>query len=155
MEEIINTNISSDEASIEFDKNIFEPQHKSLYNKYEYQIASYINKSEAVKWWHRLGIKGTEYYVSGWKKDKIFPDFLVRIENEKGICKFQFVETKGDHLEGNKDTKYKQKVFEYLNDLAKKEFNAIGELKLVENRDELNFQMIFENSWESDIKKII
>ena len=45
--------------------------------------------------------------------------------------------------------------FEYLNDLAKKEFNAIGELKLIENRDELNFQMIFENSWESDIKKII
>ena len=39
--------------------------------------------------------------------------------------------------------------------LAKKEFNAIGELKLIENRDELNFQMIFENSWESDIKKII
>jgi len=155
MEEVINTTIGSDEASIIFDKNIFEPQYESLYNNYEYKVASYINKNEAVKWWHRLGVKGTEYYVSGWKRDKIFPDFLVRMENEEGICKFQFVETKGDHLEGNKDTKYKQKVFEYLNDLAKKEFNAVGELKLIENEDELNFQIIFEDSWESDIKNVI
>jgi len=155
MEEIINATVCGDESKIEFDKNIFEPQFKSFYNKYEYQVASYINKSDAVKWWHRLGVKGTEYYLSGWKKDKIFPDFLVRIENEDGVCKFQFVETKGDHLEGNKDTKYKQKVFEYINNLAKKEFNAIGELRLIKNKDELNFQMIFEDSWMEDIKKII
>ncbi len=155
MEEVINATVGGDESKIEFDKNIFEPQYKSLYNNYEYQVASYINKSEAVKWWHRLGVKGTEYSVAGWKRDKIFPDFLVRMENENGVCKFQFVETKGDHLEGNKDTKYKQKVFEYLNNLAKKEFSTIGELKLVENKDELNFQMIFEDSWKSDIKEII
>jgi len=37
--------------------------------------------------------------------------------------------------------------------LTKKEFNAVGELKLMENEDELNFQMIFEDSWESDIKE--
>ncbi len=66
--------------------------------------------------------------------------------NENGVCKFQFVETKGDHLEGNKDTKHKQKVFEYIDDLAKREFNLVGELKLIENKDKLNFQMIFENS---------
>jgi type III restriction enzyme len=77
------------------------------------------------------------------------------MENEEGICKFQFVETKGDHLEGNKDTEYKRKVFGYLNDLAKKEFNAVGELKLIENEDELNFQIIFEDRWESDIKNVI
>ena len=65
------------------------------------------------------------------------------------------METKGDHLEGNKDTKYKQKVFGYLNDLAKKEFNAVGELKLIENEDELNFQIIFEDRWDSDIKNVI
>jgi type III restriction enzyme len=155
MDEVINATVGSDESSIIFDKNIFEPQYKSLYNNYEYKVASYINKNEAVKWWHRLGVKGTEYYVSGWKRDKIFPDFLVRMENEDGVCKFQFLETKGDHLEGNKDTKYKQKVFEYLNDLAKKEFTAAGELKLIENEDELNFQIIFEDSWESDIKNVI
>jgi type III restriction enzyme len=152
MEEVINTTVGGNEAPIILDKNIFEPCYKSLYNGDEYKIASYINKSEAVKWWHRLGVKGTNYFVSGWKKDKIFPDFLVKMENENGISKFQFIETKGDHLEGNKDTKYKQKVFEYLNDLAKKEFHKVGELKLIENKDELNFQMIFEDSWESDIK---
>ena len=77
------------------------------------------------------GVKGTEYSVAGWKRDKIFPDFLVRMENENGVCKFQFVETKGDHLEGNKDTKYKQTVFDYLNSLAKKEFSIVGEFNLM------------------------
>ena len=154
MEEIINATVLSDEAPIILDKNIFEPQYKSLYNRYEYKIASYINKSEAVKWWHRLGVKGTEYSVSGWKRDKIFPDFLVKMENENGVCKFQFVETKGDHLEGNKDTEYKKEVFKYLNNLAKKEFNIIGELNLMENQDELNFKMVFKDSWESDIRGI-
>ena len=77
------------------------------------------------------------------------------MENENGVCKFQFVETKGDHLEGNKDTKYKQQVFDYLNSLAKKEFGIVGEFNLMENQDELNFQIILQDRWESDIKGII
>ncbi len=155
IEEEINVSIGGNESTINFDKNIFQPQYKSLYNDYEYQVASYVNKSEAIKWWHRLGVKGTEYYVSGWKRDKIFPDFLVKIENENGISKLQFIETKGNHLEGNKDTKYKQKVFDYLNSLAKKEIASIGELKLIKDQDELNFQMVFQDDWKTDIKKII
>ncbi|MBU6339178.1 MAG: DEAD/DEAH box helicase family protein [Rickettsiales bacterium] len=156
VEDLINVNIQSNESRIELEKNIFQPQYKSLYNNYEYQIASYINKSEAVKWWHRLGVKGTEYYVQGWKRDKIFPDFLIKLQNDdSGTARLQFIETKGDHLKGNLDTEYKKKVFDYLNDLAKKDIEAVGELKLVKDQDELNFQMIFEDEWQTQIRKII
>jgi len=156
MEDLINATIPSNESKIELEKNIFQPQYRSLYNNYEYQVASYINKSEAVKWWHRLGVKGTEYYVQGWKRDKIFPDFLIKIGNSKdGISKLQFVETKGDFLKNNPDTTYKQKVFDYLNELAKKDIDCVGELKLVKDQDELDFQMIFENEWQTNIKKLL
>lgn len=156
MKDEISVSVPNNEAPIStLDNNIFQPQYRSLYNNYEYKVASYINKGEAVKWWHRLGVKGTEYHVQGWKRDKIYPDFLIKISNENGQDKLQFIETKGEHLEGNSDTEYKQKVFEYLNSLANKEISSVGELKLIKNQDELNFKMIFEDNCENEIRSLI
>ena len=86
----------------------------------------------------------------------IFPDFLIRLENnENGISRLQFVETKGDQLKGNLDTEYKRKVFEYFNELSVKDIDEIGKLKLVKDQEELDFKMIFENEWQTQIRKII
>lgn len=153
----IDVAISSNESPINnLNKNIFQPQYKGLYDSgYEYKIATYINQSEAVKWWHRLGVKGTEYYVQGWKRDKIFPDFLVYLQNSKGKTTFQFIETKGDHLKGNPDTEYKEKVFEYINNLASKDIQNIGKFKLVAEQENIDFQMIFQEECDTKIRKIL
>jgi type III restriction enzyme len=83
-----------------YDKNLFQPPLNSQYNGLEKSVAGYINASEAVKWWHRLGTKGTEYYVQGWKKEKIYPDFLILKQNGQ----YYFLETKGKHLKDNDDS---------------------------------------------------
>lgn len=133
------------ETAIDWDKNIFQPQYKSNYNGLEFKVAAYINESEAVKWWHRLGVKGTEYALQGWKKDKIYPDFLIYREDGK----FYFCETKGNQLE-NPDSAYKLKVFKYLTTYANK---PVGEFKLMTKQKEISFDLVYENEWDSKLKE--
>ena len=155
MPEKMNIFAEQNEAPITFDKNIFQPQYRSSYNNYEHNVATYINRHEAIKWWHRLGVRGTEYHVQGWKRDKIYPDFLIRMQDDNGMMKFQFIETKGTHLTGNDDTHYKQKVFECLNNIAESNVAIIGDFTLLENQHALNFQMVFEDEWENRLNEIL
>lgn len=129
-----------------WDKNLFQPQYKSNYNGMEKDVAAYINASEAVKWWHRLGVKGTEYAVQGWKKDRIYPDFLMLKQDGQYV----FVETKGNQLD-NPDSLYKSKVFEYL---TKHHAQPVGEFKLVNADQELSFHLIYEDEWKEDLRRM-
>ncbi len=125
-----------------YDKNLFRPPLNSQYNGLERDVAGYINDSEAVKWWHRLGTKGTEYYVQGWKKEKIYPDFLILKQNGQ----YYFVETKGNHLD-NPDSAYKAKVLEYLSTLASKP--AVGEFCLrADHQKDISFDLIYADKWQ-------
>ena len=134
--------VSEDEAIL-WNKNLFQPQYKSNYNGLELNVASYIDHSKSIKWWHRLGVRGTEYHIQGWKKDKIYPDFLIFFQNNKYI----FLETKGNHLE-NSDSAYKQKVFEYFTKHANK---SIGEFKCLVDGEEIKFDLIYENEWKEKL----
>ena len=135
-----------EDPAVSWDKNIFQPQYKSNYTGLEEDVAAYINASEAVKWWHRLGVKGTEYAVQGWKKDRIYPDFLMLNRDDK----YLFIETKGNHLK-NADSEYKAKVFKYLND-----YNAltVGEFKLMAGSKEISFHLVYEEAWKEDLIKL-
>ncbi len=129
-----------EEPAQSLNKNIFQPQYKSNYNGLEANVAAYINQSEATKWWHRLGTKGTEYHVQGWKKDKIYPDFLILYNDGK----YLFLETKGNHLD-NPDSAYKAQVFAHLTNHANR---TIGEFKLLADSKEISFDLVYENEWK-------
>lgn len=133
-----------EDPAIGWTKAIFQPQYKSNFNGLEKNVALYVNKSEAVKWWHRLGTRGTEYAVQGWKRDKIYPDFLILKEGDQ----YLFVETKGNHLK-NPDSQYKQKVFKHLSEYANKE---IGEFELVTKKQKnIKFNLVYEDKWENEL----
>lgn len=129
-------------SSPDLDGSIFQPQFISAYNGLEKNVAAYINQSEAIKWWHRLGVKGTEYCIQGWKKDRIYPDFLVLDKGDKYI----FIETKGNHLE-NPDSAYKKKVFDYLTTHTNKA-TPIGEFKLQSGMKDITFTLVYEKEWK-------
>jgi len=66
-----------------------------------------------VRWWHRIAVQA-DWYLDGWKKKKVFPDFLVALEESNSRpSKLVVVETKGLHLK-NEDTDYKRNLFETL-----------------------------------------
>lgn len=96
-----------------FDK-VFEKQFDSdLEEDFAFhldkQLKSQMEKKpekQGRQWWHRVQ---REYYVLGWRRERIYPDFVAF-----GDISLNIFETKGDHLRGNPDTEYKTEVFELL-----------------------------------------
>ena len=90
-----------------------QPVQLSLFDKvFEKQFDSDLEKDFAfhldrqpLQWWHRVQ---REYYVLGWKRERIYPDFVTFADRHFGMF-----ETKGNHLK-NEVTQYKCEVFELL-----------------------------------------
>ena len=144
---------NTNENPIELKKNIYKPQFRSNYNEYEYAVATYMNSNKAVKWWHRLSISETQYSITGWKKNKVYPDFLLKlVKTKKNESKLYFIETKGDFLD-NEDTQYKKKLFKYINEILKD--NKSKSNNSIINKNELSeFKIIFEKNWQNEIQKL-
>ena len=83
-----------------FDK-VFEKQFDSDLEK---DFAFHLEK-QPLQWWHRVQ---REYYLLGWRRERIYPDFVTFADRHFGMF-----ETKGNHLK-NEDTQYKCEVFELL-----------------------------------------
>jgi len=66
----------------------------------------------AVKWWHR-NVAKTNYGLQGWKRGRIYPDFIFATGGYAGAGRIVVLETKGDHLQ-NPDTDYKRDTLNFL-----------------------------------------
>jgi len=146
----------NEREALGLEKSMFQPQYLSNYNGLEKAVALAINNKDVVEWWHRLAVRGTEYCVQGWKRERIYPDFLVKLEAGKdGIDRIYFVESKGEHLEGNKDTEYKQKLFSTINATLAGDINPKGEVKLINSKEKISFHMVFENDWQNALNNLL
>ena len=109
----------------------------------EKNFACYLDEQRAVQWWHRVAVRQQgEYYLQGWKQGRIYPDF-VAMASETRLLIF---ETKGEHLSGNPDTEYKQKVLKALEGA----FNDVGTMRLGESPNSI-FRLVFS---EHDFSQI-
>ena len=80
------------------------------------------------------------YYVQGWKRGRIYPDFVAMANEIGGVTHVMIFDTKGQHLEGNLDTEYKRKVLETLEGA----FNAAGTMVVRDGpRQKGIFQLVF------------
>lgn len=134
--------------------SIFEYYPEEDFNEMEKKVAVYLDKQEKLLWWYR-NLARANYYVQGWKKNKIFPDFILAKkseDNDNDYSKVYVVETKGLHLK-NEDTKYKKDVFALCNDLGKQV--TWDELGLEFEADKaIEFQVIYENEWQRRINEM-
>ncbi|WP_419842270.1 DEAD/DEAH box helicase [Candidatus Poriferisodalis sp.] len=81
----------------------------------EKRFAFYLDGHNALKWWHRVAARQSdEYFLRGWKPERIWPDFIAMASPESGCSHLLVFELKGDHLAGSEDTEYKQKVLQVL-----------------------------------------
>ena len=115
---------------------LFEPVfERDFDSELEKKFACYLDEQRAVQWWHRVAVRQQgEYYLQGWKKGRIYPDF-VGMANEERLLIF---ETKGEHLSGNPDTEYKRKVLKALEGA----FNDVGAMRLGESPNSI-FRLVF------------
>ena len=145
-----------DDDDDDFQLSLFDKRYhyQSHYNTLEEKVAQYLdNKEDVVKWWHRmLERKASSYYLQGWRKSKVWPDFLIACETEKSNKKrYMVLETKGDHLD-NVDTRYKDQLFKLLELYYKEPLNIKGMQVATPEEQEMAFKMLKETTWQQDLQ---
>ena len=81
----------------------------------ERNFAQYLDEQKALEWWYKVAARQRDhYYIRGWKQNRIWPDFIAMGMESGGKSHVLVFETKGEHLKGNDDTNYKQRVLETL-----------------------------------------
>ncbi len=96
--------------------SLFEPVYDQQFDSVlERKFARYLDEQKALRWWHRVAVQQSgEYYLRGWKQERIWPDFVAMAGETAGKPHVLVFETKGEHLRGNPDTDYKERVLETL-----------------------------------------
>ena len=96
--------------------SLFEPVYERQFDSdLERNFARYLDEQKALQWWHRVAVRQRgEYYLRGWKQDRIWPDFVAMGGENEGKPHVLVFETKGEHLRGNPDTDYKNRVLDTL-----------------------------------------
>ena len=122
-------------------KTLFDTvYHDDFDTDLERDFAKYLDGEEAIRWWHRIAERQQgEYYIRGWKKDRIWPDIIAMTNKKHGKTSVLIYETKGEFLSGTEDTEYKKKVLETLED----SFNC-GMVRVRGRKLKGVFKMIFD-----------
>ncbi|MBN4082570.1 hypothetical protein JYT13_02050, partial [Mariprofundus ferrooxydans] len=139
----------------ELECNLFETVYQKELNNLEQDVAWYMDGNDAVKWWHRLVVK-QDYHLQGWQRNRVYPDFLACLEcKDDGAVQFTVLETKGDHLKGNDDTAYKERLFELLTEHYNEALEA-GSVELPDAEGkQMVFKMLMEESWKAELVGVL
>jgi type III restriction enzyme len=130
-------------------RSLFEQIWSKHFNSLEKDVALYMDDVKAIRWWHRIAVQA-DWYLDGWKKKKVFPDFLVALEETEGKpSKLVVVETKGLHLK-NEDTDYKRKLFETLERHSVGGV-PVGDLMLEDKAGAMRFRLVLDGDWKSQV----
>lgn len=135
------------------EKSLFAPAYKLEFNNDEQDFACYLDEHKALVWWHRNVAKSGQYFVQGWRKNKVYPDFIFAVNDKRVVV----IETKGDQLDGNLDTKYKKKLLQTINDNFKVErVKKAGELELVfDDSTTVSCDMLLMSEWKTKVHEYL
>jgi len=133
------------------EKSLFSPVYENELNGDERDVAVYLDGEKALAWWHR-NVARTQYGIQGWKKAKIYPDFIFAVQTEGKARRITVLETKGDQLD-NLDTDYKRQVLDFLSDsFAWDSSTLAGELELIKNTGEIvQGTLVLMSEWQTKL----
>ena len=129
--------------------SLFEPVFVTQFdNDLERNFARYLDEQKALQWWHRIAMRQRgEYFLLGWREQRIWPDFIAMTRPSPSGTRLLVLDTKGSHLEGNRDTEYKRKVLETLQEA----FNC-GTMHVKDGPARGSFMLVFE---QADVAPIL
>jgi type III restriction enzyme len=138
-------------------KSLFDYAERAGFNKYEAEVALVLDQHPEVLWWYQNKVGKENFAIQGFRKNRIFPDFVVQNgKDEKPVARVVVVESKGKHLLGNLDTEYKRKIADYFSKAGKQ----VSWQKLGEGFDkhQFRFQVLDEGlyeSWRDELNKMV
>ena len=132
--------------------SLFEFVPEEQFNETEKSVAWYFEDQDRLFFWFRNQSR-QDYAVQGWKKNKIYPDFILssKVKEEAQAYNAYVVETKGIHLK-NEDTDYKQEVFKLCSRKAKQV--AVRDLALALTVKSVSFEVVFEDEWKRKLNEL-
>ncbi len=136
-------------------KSLFAPLYENEFNKDEQAVAGYLDNDQALQWWHR-NVARKQYGLQGWKRAKVYPDFLFAVQRQGQGNRIVVLETKGDHLD-NLDTAYKRDL---LGELSKNfswdRMQSAGKLELQsENGETVECALVLMSEWEAELPNLL
>ncbi len=133
------------------EKSLFAPVYRNEFNEQEREVAVYLDGDRALTWWHR-NVARNQYGIQGWKKGKIYPDFIFAVQTDGDASRITVLETKGDHLD-NLDTAYKRDVLSFLSSsFAWDDSVPAGELELVTGgRQTVECALVLMSEWRTKL----
>ena len=131
--------------------SLFEPVYEAEFNNLEKDFALYLDERAAIRWWHRIAaMQG--YFLQGWRRDRVYPDFIACLQMPQRLLIF---ETKGQQLEGNSDTAYKERLIATLEE-AYRNSSSYGVMNAAGPHDSaMSFRMLFEKDWRVTVNEVI
>ncbi len=118
-------------------------------NSLEKEIVEELKNQDKVLWWMRNKVAPGFYKIQAWRKNKIYPDFIIAKTNENDQLELIYIlESKGEQLAENLDTKYKQLVFQRMTKSSQPS-------KGLEVFSHYNFELIPQEETKSAIRTLL
>lgn len=135
------------------EKSLLEPALRTPdMNELEAAFAGYLDERAALRWWHR-NVAKTQYGLQGWRRHKVYPDFVFGRITREGGTQIVVMETKGLHLQGP-DTAYKSALLERLTQAFRDERGLVsGELMLEGGAEDVVCDIVFNDAWRGAMDK--
>lgn len=136
----------------ELERSLFERMPREWFNTLEEGVALHMDAQQKLLWWFRNSPR-QDYGIQGWRKHKIYPDFVFTESDLKdGASRLYVLETKGAHLK-NEDTDYKQEVFDFCNKLADRAMPTELGLKLAGGKT--SFHLFHQEDWRPEFDALL
>jgi len=137
-------------------KSLFLPIYENDLNRDERDVAVYLDGEKALTWWHR-NVARAHYGIQGWRKAKIYPDFIFAVHGEGAASRITLLETKGDQLNDPVNTEYKRQVLSFLSDSFRwDDYAPAGELELVtEDGTTVEGTLILMSEWKTKLPEYL
>jgi type III restriction enzyme len=152
--EAVNARVLAGQQGLPVDKSLFSPFYEAELNNQEAGVAVMLDGNAAINWWHR-NVARVHYGLQGWKRGRIYPDFIFAVQRNDKTRRIVALETKGDHLQ-NPDTDYKRDVLAYLSENFDWQ-NAVeaGQLELENTGDVVECELILMQDIQTQLPNLL
>jgi type III restriction enzyme len=133
------------------------------FNELEKAVALYLDKHPKVLWWYRNLVGRNHFYIQGYRRNRVYPDFVVQEgekagESKKPTASVLVLESKGKQLKGSEDTSYKRSLAEYFNKVG----HRVPWQKLAEDFSDNRFRVYVldegdyqDRDWKDELKQLL
>jgi len=136
----------------QLERSLFDYVPEEDLNEMETRVAWYLDDQDKLFFWYR-NIPKQDYGVQGWRKSRVFADFIFTDKsNGNGFNRVFVVETKGLHIKDSDNTNYKKRLFALCNERSKE--TTVAELGMKMHADKVSFAVVDESEWQTQFNAL-